>query len=617
MEAQLSLFTNTNQTNESKKVKDIRTDAQTSRKVAYDVGEKVGFARKDLHILRQKFTANKSVQALNELEDCSNSLAAELVTKKELFSGFSLETEKDNNVEPIVARLKQLIIQRIDTHPKDTPECRKSFLIASHSLISRFNTLFTEDEFSLFIKEMNNQMIYEGMNIDLAKRRVKRFQQELSEADPDDESANYSIINSRLATATEQLFLIQEASKMNYSILGKKFKNFFTVQSSLNSSLKAVSKIKSWDELLQPKKVTIERKSNKPVWERSLPERPDRIGGRESFIRKAEEMVTSFNFRGVEFGHYVDDQKGLEHIFRCSEAFMDLADVLGVHESHLALNTLALGFGSRGRGKALGHYERANKVINFTKEKGTLGVACHEYAHFLDSMLYCASYGYKNGKVEYLSELENYGSFIPDSLVAAMKDLMLEIQEGNSVAFFSNENKEGTSWRISYTTKQNYKSYNGDLFLLMKAYKEKQKSSMSYHISMLSSIEKEKEMEKLEKRQMRDLKKYAQALAWLHEKETGIRVDSIPYPSNDSQLMQASITLDRGKRGKYWSNPCELFARCFEAWVEDTLRKEGRRSDYLVCGTQDSLAYAVAEEREHINEKMSVLMNEIVAYMFK
>lgn len=234
----------------------------------------------------------------------------------------------------------------------------------------------------------------------------------------------------------------------------------------------------------------------------------------------------------------------------------------------------------------------------------------------MDASLYSSSYDYKNGRVEYLSELGNYGTSIPVSMISAMSDLMKEIREGSSTCYVPNENTEGDTWRISYTTKNKYKAFDGDLFLLMKEHKEKLESNMSYHLSFVSYIDREKEIEKIEKRHKRDMKKYAQALAWLHEKETGIRVDSVPYPSNDSEFMLTSLGLDRGKRGKYWSSPYEMFARCFEAWVEDELRKAGRRSDYLVCGTKDALAYPVGEEREKINEKMSVLVKEIVQHLF-
>lgn len=102
MEAQMSLFTV--ESNEVE-VKDIRTKVQLNRKVSYDVGEKIGMARKDLAELKKAFSKARSTDKLREIEDCSNSLAAELINKKELFESFSLETENKNEVEPRVAKL--------------------------------------------------------------------------------------------------------------------------------------------------------------------------------------------------------------------------------------------------------------------------------------------------------------------------------------------------------------------------------------------------------------------------------------------------------------------------------------------------------------------------------
>ena len=62
-----------------------------------------------------------------------------------------------------------------------------------------------------------------------------------------------------------------------------------------------------------------------------------------------------------------------------------------------------MAFGSRGRGKALGHYEPSRKVINLTKEKGSLGALAHEWLHALDHYLYSLSYDFQNGKVDFLT----------------------------------------------------------------------------------------------------------------------------------------------------------------------------------------------------------------------
>lgn len=611
MEAQLSLFGVFEETNIVEKMNDIRSDVQANRKVAYDVGEKIGGARKDLALLRKQFSEEKNIDVLSEIEKTSAVLAAELISKNELFAGFSLENERENGVDCKVARLKQLLIQRIDAQPSDTEESRKSFFLASQELLNRFNALVTWEQFSDFIDVMNKQMIYEGTNGSYTTNRLKELEENLANTDKSD-TLIIQATEHHIRKAKERLSHIEEANKYNFRILGDSFKNFFTKQQSVNSTLKAVSKIKSWDELLAPKKSANTGKKNKPVWERELPERPDRNGGRVTTVSIPEDMLRDFNFRAVEFGNYVQDEKGLEHIFRCSEAFHDLADILGVSDFSMSLSgTLGLAFGARGRGKALGHFEPSYKVINFTKERGTLGITAHEWFHALDNYLFNLSYDNKNGRLGYLSNLDNIGSNISTDIIVAMEDLMKEIKEGSSLAYFPNENKPETSWRISYSLKSLYKKENGNLQAIMESQKAKLDDSYRYHVSMLSYIDRDKELEKLEKRKMRDLKKYAQALAWYHQQETGERVEQIQYPSDRSQFLQQAIGLDRGKLGKYWSSNVELIARSFEAWVQDKLKKNDCVSDYLVCGTYDSIAYPIGEEREKINKKIDVFVEKV------
>ncbi|WP_150149970.1 hypothetical protein [Bacillus swezeyi] len=76
---------------------------------------------------------------MNELEIISPSLAASVITKKELFNTFSLKDEKEKGTDPVVARIKQLIIQRVDTSPKkDSKEDRMKYLNAAQNLLESF-----------------------------------------------------------------------------------------------------------------------------------------------------------------------------------------------------------------------------------------------------------------------------------------------------------------------------------------------------------------------------------------------------------------------------------------------------------------------------------------------
>ncbi|MBQ5507858.1 MAG: hypothetical protein IIT85_12125, partial [Prevotella sp.] len=117
------------------------------------------------------------------------------------------------------------------------------------------------------------------------------------------------------------------------------------------------------------------------------------IGGQRKRVGKdwregrdvsATELMNKFGFRGVEFGNYVTQKERQRLINECYDAFMDMADVLGVSPKALSLNgNLGMAIGARGIGGAVAHYEPAKNVINLTKKNGW-GALAHEWWHSLD-----------------------------------------------------------------------------------------------------------------------------------------------------------------------------------------------------------------------------------------
>lgn len=99
-------------------------------------------------------------------------------------------------------------------------------------------------------------------------------------------------------------------------------------------------------------------------------------------------FMEHFGIRGGEFGNWMDDATAQESMDKCYDAFHDLARILGIHPHDISLpeegnRALAIAFGSRGRGRAMAHYEPAGKVINLTKYRG-MGCLAHEWGHALD-----------------------------------------------------------------------------------------------------------------------------------------------------------------------------------------------------------------------------------------
>ncbi len=591
--------------------KEIRSEQQMTKKIAYDVGQKIGGSRKDLAALRKEFQQNPTLDGLKEIEEQSASVAAELLTKSQLLSEFSLEDEKQKSVEPAVARIKQLIIQRIEKIPgEDSPQARKQFFQAIREYQRLMKRVKTMDDLLSTIKVISERLYLEELSYDSIERRIMRCANKLDNLKG--KQRNQWLY--RLREYKTQLGMKKEAEETPLRVLGDKFCSFFSNQKSCKTTINnTLQKVSCWDDLLQQKKKG-KTTTRKPVWERDFPERLDRKGGRFASIERPEDLINVFNFRGVEFGNYVDDQKGKEHLQRSSEAMMDLADVLGVDDKVISLfGRLGIGYGARGRGKALGHYEPVAKVINLTKERGVMGIFAHEFAHALDHYLYDLSHYFERGRPGHVSTFESIGNGLNESFRSAIKDLMETMTEGSSVDYFENSNKDGDRWSLPNRMKTLYELKNGDLYSIMEVTKEDLEEQLEnkLKLSSLYGGVSETEQEKLDKKFKRDLKKKAQAFAWYHEKQTGERVEKIPYPVNRSSFLQNAIQLDRGKIGKYWSSPEELFARSFEAWTEYTLKERNRKNDYLVTGTTNPIAFPVGEERDRIFKCMSRLMNRI------
>lgn len=125
------------------------------------------------------------------------------------------------------------------------------------------------------------------------------------------------------------------------------------------------------------------------------PERGEQNRSRSGMMRRAgdvspEEFHTTFRFRGVQFGNYVEVARRQKDLNRAYDALMDLADILECPPHALSLNgTLGLAFGARGRGgvnPAAAHFEPLSVVINLTKTRGA-GSLAHEWFHALDNHL--------------------------------------------------------------------------------------------------------------------------------------------------------------------------------------------------------------------------------------
>jgi len=114
----------------------------------------------------------------------------------------------------------------------------------------------------------------------------------------------------------------------------------------------------------------------------------NRKGGRKvntSSHGKTQKMLMGgLTIRGLQYGNSMTDDERVHHTAKSAEAFVDLADALGVPDEAIGMKgKLGLAFGARGRAGAKAHFESAGNVINMTRKNGS-GSLAHEWAHFLD-----------------------------------------------------------------------------------------------------------------------------------------------------------------------------------------------------------------------------------------
>lgn len=570
-------------------IPDIRSEKQKGKSVSYDVGEKIGGARKDLESYRTDFLAKPSIALLQEIEKMDVRAAADLLRRSSFFSWFSLEDCKERGVAPGIAKAIQLFINRIPKESDDSQEAREKYTRTLLILSAGLHGVKTIDDYHAFEKYIS--ALYSA---DYYARKTA------SEDRPEYQKLGY---------------LMMKDLADNLSIKDPSFKgpfwNYFYKHKSRVTALKRVIFEEDWENVLpstSSKKET-PKKVRKAVWSRELPDNPSRNAGDTLSISTPESFAEYFGFRSVEFGNWVEDEKAKFHLQNAAEAYADLSVVLSIPTKAVSLDgTLAMAFGSRGSGKALGHYESAKQVINLTKVNGSLGILAHEWFHALDSYLFNASHEFENGKIGFLSK-DNAGAAITE-VQSAMNGLLQIIKEGKSTAYIDVRNAKST-YRVPQSFEDMYKIVKGNLQYFMdveiRDFDYKVERQLSYCVS---ESHKADLLKKLARKRVRFIRSHAEALSDYHFNQTGERVHLIPYTTNRTAFLQNSINMDKNVEGKYWSSNVELVARAFESYVASELEQLKWTSDYLVCGAYGSV-YPEGEERERIHAAMAEFIESV------
>lgn len=337
-----------------------------------------------------------------------------------------------------------------------------------------------------------------------------------------------------------------------------------------------------------------------------------------------EDMMEKFNFKGGEFGNWLNEKDRQESLNYGYDALLDLSKALNISPTDISLgNRLSIAFGSRGSGNALAHYEPDREVINLTKMKGA-GSLAHEWAHALDDI-----FGKELGYRGFLTE--HSPSKVIRELVEAMKyktecnDKTIEKQtkvyeakinqlKNHINSFFPKEHLNEEQIKLKDKLIQNVIDNSETIATDLLNYVGGGRKA-NQDVIELSNLRKETVGRVISKEE-RERICYMQNTLYNSKNNIG-KPEKI-----DTEFYKNSKIFDdlysKTSHG-YWQSTVEMFARSFACYVKDKLNN---RSDYLCghaemdlgLGTNNAgdieliKAFPEGKERTTINEKMDKLI---------
>ncbi len=279
-----------------------------------------------------------------------------------------------------------------------------------------------------------------------------------------------------------------------------------------------------------------------------------RTNGREVTDEEVtvENLHDLFGYKSVQLGNWVKDHEAKEHIKHFIASMKDMEDALGIDLKKMNETAgLSIAFGARGRSNALAHYEPMRKIINLTKTKGD-GTIAHEWGHFFDHYLG----GAEGDKLEE----EGYASVkkaVHFEIREIVDELVKEIKTGRVM-------KTETFQPPEVTPKAQYRVFN----FVMNSSRipdEERESRLIDEARTLMQRYPDKERE------------IGELAAYAAKKPLKIEFEGLNHFYSNSM---------KQKNKKYWANNQELFARAWEAYVEDKLAENGLHNNYLVSGSK-------------------------------
>lgn len=384
---------------------------------------------------------------------------------------------------------------------------------------------------------------------------------------------------------------------------------------------------------------------------------------RKGIDAEGQHYLDHFTLVGGQFGNWVNIKQRRECLNSGYDAFCDMADALGGDKSQISLNSeLAIAFGARGTGglKApAAHYEPTYKIFNLTKPHGA-GCLAHEYGHGLDHSMgrraHAIGLPVKLALgIAYLSEAEisetAWQMVLPHhqeeaKMLIKINKTMQDIwtpRESDIIEIARadvEKNKELEKNRLSLslvsflmTVRQQAwkKPVTEDRIGLLKEVIEEcfRKIYMldgggNHKIFIddaIAAIHDNPELKEFQPTVREYLLTRTQRYAYWSDRAVecapGHSVTSRQRHSyGKTPYMEKCEEFDNSRKGKkqYYSLKREMFARTFEAMIDDKLRSMERDNSYLVDST-NAEAFPAGKYRERHNAELLPLLGDYVRTM--
>jgi hypothetical protein len=367
---------------------------------------------------------------------------------------------------------------------------------------------------------------------------------------------------------------------------------------------------------------------------------PDYRKGRDV---TGDELLAEFGFRGAEFGLWTNDSDRQQSLNQAFDGLHDLARILNVPPKAISLNgELGIAFGARGSGKFAAHYEPSRIVINLTKTSGA-GALAHEWAHAMDDYFGRMATSGQSGK--YVSYGARGTEAFRAELAATINEVMKAISERQwtqpeYIADLKERNataqKKTDSWlksverstekvKLTPEQKDEVDTYTAQLRgqRMPEALVNGRPDMTQVATKMLAIIDSAAKAQKIRVDwpvtgggKMSDL---AAGLGRHSGMIFATNNDLARAEAGDMQVPNRTVPTNTLKasqeQGDYWQRKHELFARSFEAFIEDSIRREGNQSPYLVGFTADSGSwgnlYPQGDERAATNEAFQKMVDTL------